>query len=342
MLYEHVEAARIRRLSIIGLAKHAGKTTAMNTIVEEATLAGAAPLSLQSIGVDGERFDALIGVPKPSVQAPAGTLLATAADALEQGTARLEILEAAGIPSPMGEIFIARVAEEGSVLLAGIRQVTYAAQLFERLEKWGPRLQIIDGAFDRMACATPDLVDGIVLCTGAAVGRNATQVVNQTQAALSRLRIPAIMQGWERELASLARTTGCAVAGGPQLPPQVLNSGSPFLSHPKIGADWPEKATAIALPGSVTDRMLGMLEGSVEHLILKDGTHMMGSIEQWRRFARKGGRISVERPILVAAITVNSVSVEGYRLPRRELIEGIRMVAAGVPVVDCLYGEAAL
>ncbi|MFC4767458.1 hypothetical protein [Effusibacillus consociatus] len=338
MLYEHVQAAGVRRLAIIGLAKHAGKTTAMNTIIEEASQAGVS-LSLQSIGVDGERFDALIGVEKPSVQAPVGTMLATAADALEQGNARLELLEATGIPSAMGEIFIARVVEAGSVVLAGVRLVEHARQILSKLEKWVPQLQIIDGAFDRIASATPDLADGIVVCTGASVGRTVADVARETRSALARLRMPGITEDWQRELAFLARTSDCIVAGAADIPARVLKGVSPFLLHPQSDPNWPEGAAAVAMPGVVTDRVLDMLEGAVQTLIVKDGTHMMGSLARWKRFERQGARILAERSIRIAAVTVNSMSVEGYRLPQKDLLEAITEVAEGLPVVDSIHSH---
>ncbi|WP_018133035.1 lysine 5,6-aminomutase reactivase subunit KamB [Effusibacillus pohliae] len=338
MLYEHVQAAGVRRLAMIGLAKHAGKTTALNTIIEEASQAGVS-LSLQSIGVDGERFDSLIGVAKPAVQAPAGGLIATAADALEQATAKLELLEATGVPSALGEIFIARVTEPGSVLLAGVRQVEQAGTLLAKLEKWGARLHLIDGAFDRMASATPDLVDAIVLCAGASVGRTIVDVARETRAALARLQLPPVEQEWERELAALARTTACIAAGGPGMEPKVLSGVNPLLLHPRSIPDWPEDAVAVAVPGVVTDRLLEMWEGLVQTVILRDGTHMMGTLAGWKRFARKGGRLLAERAIRIVAVTVNSVSVEGYRLPRHELLDAIQQIAGGLPVVDCLFSR---
>ncbi|GAX89555.1 hypothetical protein [Effusibacillus lacus] len=337
MLFEHVRAAGIKRLAIVGIAKHAGKTTALNTIVAEAAEAGI-PLSLQSIGVDGERFDALIKAAKPAVQAVAGTLIATAAEALEECTARMTLVEATGIPSAMGEILILRVAEAGNVLLAGVRQVAHAKELNGRFEKWGAQLHIIDGAFDRMACASPDLSDGIVLATGASVGRTVESVVRETKAALARLRMPAVTQDWQRQLAALARTSGCIWAGGPSVTPRMLPDINLLLHPPDSHPDWPQEAMALALPGVVTDGVLEMATGVVTTLIVKDGTRMMASPLQWKRFEHQGGRILAEVPIRIAAVTVNSVSLSGYRLPQQELLASIRALAKDLPVVDCKEG----
>lgn len=335
MLYSYIKKLGIKRLAIIGLAKHAGKTTALNIIIEEVWRAGTS-LSVQSIGVDGERIDALVGVEKPAVWVPQGNLLATAADTLEQGTARLEVVETSGIPSPLGELCIARVAEPGSVLLAGVRQVANAQFFIERFEKLGASLHLIDGAFDRMASATADLADGIVLCTGASVGVTIEDIVQHTRMALAKLQMETVQEEWGKQLIAMARATGKMTAGGPDREPVMLTGANPVLQHPLADRHWLKGATAIALPGAVTDRILAELEGIVPTLLIKDGTHMMASLSAWKRFARRGTKMLAERSVPIAAITVNPYSVTGYRLPAKELLSQIRKIANGIPVVDCL------
>lgn len=338
MLYRSIKAAGAARVAVIGLAKHAGKTTALNTIIEDGNADGV-PFSVQSIGVDGERFDVLIGVQKPAVIVPAGTLLATAADTLQQGSARLELLETTGIPSALGELCIARVLDPGSVLLAGVRQVAHARFLLERFAQWGAGLHLIDGAFDRMASATAALTDGIVLSTGASVGRTVQDVGRETKHALAKLQMQTATRPWEQELVAIARETGRMTIGGEHVPVRVLSGTNPIVHHPKTDPHWSNGVSAIALPGALTDRTLSVLEGMFETVIIKDGTHMMASSDVWKRFARKGGRILAEREIRVLAVTMNSYSPEGYYLPRKLLLEEIRAVANGIPVVDCMQPD---
>lgn len=341
MLYKHIADAGVRRLAIIGLAKHAGKTTALNAILEEASDHGVS-LSALSIGVDGERFDALIGVEKPAIHAPAGLCLATSAKAAEQATARLEWVETTGIASPLGEIVIARVAEPGTVLLAGVRQIEHVRQILGRLDKMGPTLHLIDGAFDRMASADPELVDGIILCTGASVGRTIDNVVHTTQAAVKRLLLPAVSEQWQLQAARLSRETSFMTAAGPEIPARPLAGSSPILHDPLAHPEWPRGASLLVLPGAVTDRVLDVLAGRIGTLVIRDATHLLCSLPAWKRFERKGGRILVERQVRIVAVTVNAYCVEGVQLPRRVLLERVREVAAGIPVLDCLNPELAV
>lgn len=338
VLYPHLAAAGVSRAAILGLAKHSGKTTALNALIEEANEAGTS-LSVQSIGVDGEQRDALIGVKKPAIIVPPGTWLATAANVLQQGTARLEVVETTGIASPLGELCIARVLAAGSVLLAGVRQIAYARMIDERFARLGAGLHLIDGAFDRMASGTADLADGIVLAAGASVGRSVQDVVRETRHALGKLQVQAVDEPCEKEMAAMAKATGRMAIGGPNLPVRVLSGSNPLVHHPKMDADWSPEARAIALPGVLTDRMLSVLTGMFDTVVVQDGTRIMSSPAGWKMFARKGGRILAEHSLRVVALTVNPYSPEGYSLPRQQLLEEIRMAAGGLPVVDLMQPD---
>ena len=65
---------RYKVLSIVGMAKNAGKTTALNYILEEAMDEGML-LGVTSTGRDGESSDLVTGTEKPRVFLDAGTLV---------------------------------------------------------------------------------------------------------------------------------------------------------------------------------------------------------------------------------------------------------------------------
>src|SRR5215471_6957919 len=86
-LAQIIAHANIGRLSLIGLSKNVGKTTATNHLLE--TLIGGnlyspGELALTSLGLDGEAADALTGLPKPRYVPRAGLLVATTNDLLRQ------------------------------------------------------------------------------------------------------------------------------------------------------------------------------------------------------------------------------------------------------------------
>jgi hypothetical protein len=343
MIWQAIEEAKVRRVAIVGIAKHAGKTTVLNGIVECASQVGRR-LGVLSIGVDGERRDAIMGVPKPEVVVPVGTLVASAGDVLASGSAGLRIVERLGIPSTLGEVYLAEVTRAGTVLLAGVRTAAQVEQVCLRMEARGAELVLVDGAFDRMMAARPELTDGVVLATGAVVGRTVQEVVRKSAFFLQRFRVPEaepevgrlLDVAVEREVLVAGVLKG--ETGGLEYEAVMLGQGSSFVANPQSDERWPgaERVRVLAVPGAVTDRLLRMLEGLPKGLtlVVPDVTHLFVSADVWRGFARRGHRVVVRRSARVIGLAVNPHSVAGYDLPRRELLEAIRAVAGDVAVFD--------
>jgi len=343
MIYRAIQQANARRVALVGIAKHAGKTTVLNALIQRAETSGRR-LGIVSIGVDGERNDAIMGVPKPEVYVPGGTLVASAGDVLTAGTADLSILASTGISSTLGDIYIAEVKQPGTVLLAGIRYAAQVEQVLSQMEEIGAELCLVDGAFDRMMAASPELTDGVVLATGGVVAKTVEEVARKTRFFLQRFSLPSA-SSLQARLFDLAVEKGALVVGGETDEEDVcvLAQGSSFTANPQADPQWPghEKARILAVPGAVTDRLLGMLEGLPRGftLVLADATHFFASAEAWRKFLRRGGQVVVRRPIRVFGLTVNPHSVTGYDLPRGELLRSVREVAAEVAVEDVKFAE---
>lgn len=65
---------KYKRISIVGMAKNAGKTTALNYLIEEAMDEGLV-LGVTSTGRDGEGTDLVTGTEKPRVFLDTGTIV---------------------------------------------------------------------------------------------------------------------------------------------------------------------------------------------------------------------------------------------------------------------------
>ncbi|ASS73783.1 hypothetical protein CIG75_01545 [Tumebacillus algifaecis] len=339
MFLEHVELRNARRIALVGIAKHAGKTTVFNELIRQASVQGR-KLGLLSIGVDGERNDAIMGVPKPEVFVPAGALVASAGDVLEDGTALLRIVESTGISSTLGDVYLVEVQEPGTVVLAGVRDQQQVAQVMARMERLGAELCLVDGAFDRMMAAQPLLTDGVVLATGAVVAKTVQEVAQKTAYFLQRFSLPQADEALTR-LYDVAEEKGALVAGvvqGSEFLPVVLKQTSSFTANPQTDENWPgqEQVRALAVTGAVTDRLLQMLEGLPRGfaLVLSDATHFFVTGAVWRKFLRRGHQLVVRRAVRVYGLAVNPYSVEGYHLPGRELVEAVQAVAGDVAVFD--------
>ncbi|TCP57644.1 hypothetical protein EV586_10288 [Tumebacillus sp. BK434] len=339
MALQRVDLGRVRRLALVGIAKHAGKTTALNELIGQASVHGR-KLGLLSIGVDGERNDAIMGVPKPEVRVPAGALVASAGDVLTEGTASLRIVESTGIGSTLGDVYLAEVQEPGTVVLAGVRYQEQVSHVLTRMEALGADLCFIDGAFDRMMAAHPLLTDGVVLATGAVVAKTVQEAAQKSLFFLQRFALPQA----DAELAmlyDLAAEKGALAVGvlrEDRLEPVLLRQTSSFTANPQNDPHWPgqEDVQALAVTGAVTDRLVQMLEGMPRgfRLVLSDATHFFVSLPVWRKFLRRGHRIVVRRSVNVLGVAVNPYAVQGYRLPGRELVAAIQAAAGGIPVFD--------
>ncbi|MCL6631937.1 MAG: hypothetical protein K6T63_04815 [Alicyclobacillus herbarius] len=195
----HSQRQGWRRIAFIGASKHAGKTTALNAFVAAAADLGLS-LGLTSIGFDGEATDALSGIGKPRIWAPAGTLVASADAALAASSARLEYLEELPISTPLGPVLVARVLADGYVVLAGVRRRRDVALALTVLTRHGSELMLVDGAFARIAAASPGLIDAVVVAVGAVLGGGPEQVAQQAMGFLQRFRLPETPDAWRLRL----------------------------------------------------------------------------------------------------------------------------------------------
>jgi hypothetical protein len=181
-----------RRIAFLGLAKNAGKTTALTAVLAELhrlqVIAGAT-----SAGRDGEEFDAITGEPKPRFRVHAGQILASAASTF--AAASCPVVELATLPYPtrFGPIQLCRAEGEGEIEIIGPSTASQIARTAAALEAAGAELVLLDGAIGRKAFAAGRVADGIVLSVGMSAGETLPAVLAAAEAtvALIRLRPPA-------------------------------------------------------------------------------------------------------------------------------------------------------
>jgi uncharacterized NAD-dependent epimerase/dehydratase family protein len=83
---------KYKTISIVGMAKNAGKTTALNYLIEEAMDEGIV-LGITSTGRDGESTDLVTGTEKPRVFLDADTIVSVPTQLYDLAEAGLEILK---------------------------------------------------------------------------------------------------------------------------------------------------------------------------------------------------------------------------------------------------------
>ncbi len=185
---------RLRERSLLvfaGLAKNVGKTTALNGV--NAWFAQES-VGITSIGYDGEAKDALYGHPKPPVRIYPGQLLLTAenflvSSALSQAPIPYQVLERWGNHPQYGVWLILKALEESDASVAGPSRLKELEEGIQHLRIWGAERVHIDGALDRLSHLL--LTDaGIVLSTGATVGRSLPEVRERTNQVLEWFSLP--------------------------------------------------------------------------------------------------------------------------------------------------------
>lgn len=165
-------------ISIIGLAKNVGKTTAMNHLLKR--LSEKLRIGVTSTGWDGERFDSITGLPKPSISLKKGTYVATTTECLKRSSEHITIIEATDMSTALGKVVIAKAEEDGKFELAGPSTIADLYALKKKLIEYGCKLIIFDGSINRKASSSVKISDGIILSTGLNAGYGLNQVKTTT------------------------------------------------------------------------------------------------------------------------------------------------------------------
>jgi hypothetical protein len=332
MLAPNLETAcaPYRSLAIAGTVKNAGKTTALNYLIERFAAAGER-LGLSSVGRDGEAIDQLTNRPKPRIRPPVGALVATSHDAALYSQATLEKVASTPFRTALGPVSIYRVAGPGYVEVAGPVKVREAAALLTQLADLGATKILLDGAADRRAFISAG-VDGFVMATGLALALDPHEVVEQTAAVLARLQLPAP----PADLAAACKVAGAVTPGG-----CVPWTGESFLGDVGGLAAWlPADAQALYVPGALADGLVQAVLDTRRELdiIVPAGTHVLASRELMDRLLARDQKLYALNPLKAVALTVNPTSPDGTQVPAAELLRAFENAFPGLPVVDVLAG----
>lgn len=290
MLFDLV--APYTTLCLAGMCKNAGKTTALNALIQGAGARGVS-LALTSIGRDGEREDLITGTNKPPIYLTGGTLFATARGLLPKCDVTGEILDLTGIYTPLGEVAILRALSDGFVELAGPSMTEQIVSLTAKLKGFGAEKVLIDGALFRRSLCAPEAAEGVILSTGASYGPDMERTAADTAFVAQLLTLP--VSGPWPDMA------GCRFARGEAL--------------------FDELAEALVGPGDIlyatgafTDTMAATLlrrKALPKQIAVEDGTRLLLSRENYEKLRARGVSFRVRRQNALVAVTVNPFSAYG-------------------------------
>lgn len=183
-----------RRVAFLGLAKNAGKTTALVATLAELHRIGVAAGST-SAGRDGEDFDALTGEPKPRFRLWPGQFVASAQSTFASATLTTGPRQALPFATRFGPVELARVETAGEIEVMGPTTASQTAAAAAALAGAGARLVLLDGAFGRRAFASARVADGVVLAVGMAAGRALETVLERARLAAALITLGAAPAG---------------------------------------------------------------------------------------------------------------------------------------------------
>lgn len=336
MLKEYIQG--VRSLSIIGMCKNAGKTTVLNKLIAELNADGV-KLGLTSIGRDGESVDLVTRTAKPGIYVYENTLVATAVDMFRLSDITREIVYSTGWPTPMGEVAVVRARSDGSVQLAGPSMTAQLSALVDVFSSFGAELTIIDGALSRKTLCAPTVSEATILCTGASYSRDINAVIEDTAFSSALLTLPKQSSFSEAELDA---PLGCKVRFKRGDGPLEALSDDISLADALRSREYAGMAS-VYISGAVTDATIKpVLMGGAKlkgfELSAEDGSKLLFSHDSYEKLLIRGVRISVRRPVKLAAITINPVSAYGFDMDPKLLLDSMR-AAVNVPVVNVESSE---
>lgn len=326
---------KYRTLSIVGMSKNAGKTTALNYLIEEADDDGIS-LGVTSTGRDGESTDLVTGTDKPRVYLYDDTIVSVPTQLYNLSEAGLEILRKSTYRTSLGEMLICRVSESGYVQIAGPVATADTKKMCEEMFEMDVDLVIIDGAIDRKSIASPDTSDGIILSAGAVLSRNLRTVVQETAHVVNIYRTEELQNINVRNLLEdIIPMDKVAIIGNDKVSTLDINTGlgaSKYIDE-AIDAD----TEYVYIPGAFTQSVISHINADKLKqicFILKDPTRIFFDSVTWKRLLKKGLKLKVLKNIDVAAVTVNPYSPEGYSFDSIALRNAMKEAIPDIPVID--------
>lgn len=328
-------------LSIVGMAKNAGKTTALNYLIEEAMDDGFV-LGITSTGRDGESTDLVTGTDKPRVFLDTGTIVSVPVKLYDLADAGLEILKMTNYSTSLGQIMLCRVAESGYVQIAGPVNTKDHKKLCREMLDFGAEMILIDGAVDRKSIAAPDTSDAIILSTGAVLSRSMKKVVEETAHIVGLYQLPELEDGLVRNLVlDRKQLDQIMLIQGNAIETLDLKTG---LAAGKFLDDAIDEETGyIYIPGALTNSVISDIHPAKLKqvtFILKDPTKIFIDSMHWQQLRKKGLTVKVLENITVAALTVNPHAPSGYSFEHEALLTAMRNTIVGIPVIDVKMGGA--
>ncbi len=326
---------KYKTLSIVGMAKNAGKTTALNYLIEEADDEGIR-LGVTSTGRDGETQDLVTGTEKPRVFLYEDTIVSVPTQLYELADAGLEIVKKSDYRTSIGDLLLCRVADSGYVQIAGPVATAHTKKMCREMFEMGCELILIDGAIDRKSIASPETSDAIILSTGAVLSRNLKKVIEDTAHIVELYSLPELEDCKARQLITdHMDEERVMVVKGDWV--EILDLTTGLGSSRFIDEAIDDDTDYVYIPGAFTNSVIADISPAKlkrVNFVLKDPTKIFINQMDWGQLRKKKFKVNVMQNIEVAAVTVNPVAPSGYSFDHQVLKDAMQKALPDIPVID--------
>ncbi|WP_250160110.1 hypothetical protein [Caloranaerobacter azorensis] len=334
---------KYRTVSIVGMAKNAGKTVALNKLIEDAYDRDII-LGITSIGRDGESKDIVTNTEKPMIYVPEGSFVATLAEKLDEGDAKLEIIRVTEYKTPMGEVVVGRVRCGGYLQIAGPQTNRGIKEISDFMLSLGAEIVLIDGAIDRLSSASPSVSEGTILATGAVISRDMNRVIEDTVHTVRLFSLESITDINDKTVVKEIVEEEKIGIVDTFLNIQYLDIKTAINSGKVIGSEIKEDTKYVVFPGALVGKTLIDIISTTRlfkqvEFIVRDGTKIFISPKEWLKLVKMGVKVKVLEPINTLAVTVNPYSPQGYYFDSFEFLKKMRMFIKDIPVFDVMLGD---
>lgn len=330
-------------ISLVGMAKNCGKTTALNQIIMEAMDKNLV-LGITSIGRDGEKQDIVTYTEKPLIYIGKGTIIATAEETFKLSEAKLELIDITDINTAIGRVIIGRALSSGYVQIAGPSTNSQVKLISEKMLNLGAKMVIVDGAIDRISSASPRVAQGTILATGAVLSRDMNKVIELTAHQVALFNLKEIQDKKLRQIAVEAINENKISIIDEEYNIIPLNLKTSLNSGYEIARNLNKGSKYIIIGGSLVSKTI---KDVVAHtklyknitFIIEDASKIFIDHRDWQYFERIGIKINVIYRINLLAITVNPYSPKGYYFEPSRFVDNMKKIVSPIPAIDVMMGE---
>ncbi|MFW5790180.1 MAG: hypothetical protein ACOCWE_02890 [Bacillota bacterium] len=360
IIKEKVKGVKV--ITLIGLAKNAGKTVAFNQLVSELAHQGY-QLGLMSFGRDGEEIDAVTNKEKPRILIPPGSFFVTAEHVKADLESEFQLYKTTEITTTLGRVNIYKNTSyfTKEIELAGVNRISNLKKIKDFLAERVEYL-LVDGALDRKSSSLPGLSDRTILATGAVLAPDIEGVIAKTSLAIKKLLLPRVQSEKERHiyqnLFNLNLIKNNKLPGGWLIEFENLLEEKNFKvkkiiklsSNSSFGVsrELDEKLNnlrldqktkkSLILSGALTDSLGRKLSEDNRFkdfkVIIQDGTRVFLGKRYLGLLKRNQIKLEVINKIKLAAITVNPHNPEGRNLDSNKLRGELVKSFPDIPIYD--------